>query len=67
MKNLLFILSIVTLFIAACGGEPKLTPVEEQKVQSQIAKDQAAQDSMEAVIMEQINASGVDSLSSKTH
>ncbi len=57
MKTLLFTLSIATLFLAACGGEPKLTPVEEQKVQDLVAKDQAAQDSMEAVIMEQINAS----------
>jgi PBP1b-binding outer membrane lipoprotein LpoB len=56
MKKLFFALSIV-LLIGACSNDQQPTPKEIQKVEDQVAKDQAAQDSMEKVIQQQIEAS----------
>lgn len=50
-------LGIVSLLIGACSNDQQPTPKEIQKVEDQVAKDQAAQDSMEKVIQQQIEAS----------
>jgi hypothetical protein len=57
MKKLIFALGICTLLIGACSNDQQPTPKEIQKVEDQVAKDQAAQDSMEQVIKAQIEAS----------
>lgn len=49
------------MLLGACTNDNKLAPKEQQKVEDQVAKDQAAQDSMEAVIMQQIEATTSDS------
>lgn len=66
MKNL-FILSASTLLFAACSGETKPTPTETKAVETQVAKDQAAMDSMEKVIQQQIDAISEDSLMEVKH
>lgn len=66
MKNL-FILFTSTLVFAACGGETKPTPAETKAVETQVAKDQAAMDSMEKVIQQQIDAVSEDSLMDVKH
>lgn len=60
MKKLFFALSAITLFSVACSNDQKPTPQEQKKVEEQVAKDQAAQDSMEKVIQQQIEASMAD-------
>jgi uncharacterized lipoprotein YajG len=66
MKKILFsILSIALL--AACGSEPKTTPQEQKAVEDQVAKDQAAMDSMEKAIQQQIEAVSNDSLMKTDH
>jgi len=54
-------------FLAACTGETKLPPQDEQKVRDQVIRDQAAMDSMEAVIQQQIDAISDDSLMNVDH
>jgi uncharacterized protein YcfL len=54
MKKSLLILAVASFLMVACADEPKITPQEQKQVEDQVAKDQAAQDSMDAVIMEQI-------------
>jgi len=53
--------------LAACTGETKLPPQDEQKVRDQVIRDQAAMDSMEAVIQQQIDAISDDSLMNVDH
>lgn len=58
MKKILFALFVVCLFVA-CSSEPKqaeLSKQESEAVDEQIKKDQEAMDSLEKVIMQQINA-----------
>jgi PBP1b-binding outer membrane lipoprotein LpoB len=66
MKNL-FILSVSTLLLASCGGETKPTSSETKAVETQVAQDQAAMDSMEKVIQQQIDAISEDSLMEVKH
>jgi Tfp pilus assembly protein PilF len=61
MKKFVLVFSVFALIVGACSNDSKPTPQEQQKVETQVAKDQAAQDSMEAVIMQQIEASTSDS------
>lgn len=65
MKYLFFLASLVAL--SGCGGNNQPTPQEQQKVEEQIAKDQAAMDSMDKVIQDQINAVSDDSLMKLNH
>lgn len=60
MKKHVILSSVLLLLMAACTNDNKLAPKEQQKVEDQVAKDQAAQDSMEAVIMQQIEATTTD-------
>lgn len=66
MKKL-FLLLIPALALASCGGETKPTPAETKAVETQIDKDQAAMDSMEKVIQQQIEAVSDDSLMEVKH
>lgn len=66
MKNL-FIFFISTILFVACSGETKPTPAETKAVETQVAKDQAAMDSMEKVIQQQIDAISEDSLMEVKH
>jgi hypothetical protein len=66
MKKL-YILSTSIILFAACGGETKPTPAETKAVETQVAKDQAAMDSMEKVIQQQIDAISEDSLMEVKH
>lgn len=59
MKKLIFSLFALALFVA-CGSDPKPTPQEQTAVEQQVAKDQAAMDSMEKVIQQQIDAVSAD-------
>lgn len=65
MKKLIFSLFAIAL-LAACGSDPKPTPQEQKAVETQVAKDQAAMDSMEKVIQQQIDAVSDDSVMKKT-
>ena len=62
MKKLLFVLSMAALFTVACSNDQKTTPQEQKKVEDQVAKDQAGQDSMEKVIQQQIEATLTDTV-----
>lgn len=64
-KIFLILISAVTL--ASCGGETKPTPAETKAVETQVNKDQAAMDSMEKVIQQQIEAVSDDSLMEVKH
>lgn len=66
MKKVI-IISVSIFLLASCGSEPKPTPQEQQKVEEQVAKDQAALDSMEQVIQQQIEAVSDDSLMNMEH
>jgi PBP1b-binding outer membrane lipoprotein LpoB len=61
MKNVLIIFTLTFLF-ASCGNETKPTPTEKENVEKQLEKDQAAMDSMEKVILEQIEEAKTDSI-----
>ncbi|MES2778568.1 MAG: hypothetical protein V4651_01605 [Bacteroidota bacterium] len=66
MKKIFFIvISVVAL--ASCGGETKPTHAETQAVENQVEKDQAAMDSMEKVIQQQIDSVSDDSLMDVKH
>jgi uncharacterized lipoprotein len=66
MKKLI-ISSFLLAMLAACGSEPKPTPQEQKAVEDQVAKDQAAMDSMERVIQQQIESVTDDSLMETDH
>lgn len=65
MKKLL-IIAIPAVILFSCGSDPKTTPAETRAVETQIAKDQAAMDSMEKVIQQQIEAASKDSVTDET-
>ncbi|MES2558657.1 MAG: hypothetical protein V4590_02885 [Bacteroidota bacterium] len=62
-----FIILISGFMLAGCGSDPKPTPAETKAVDTQVAKDQAAMDSMEKVIQQQIEAVSDDSLMDVKH
>ena len=66
MKQLI-LFCISALLLASCGGETKPTQAETKAVETQVAKDQAAMDSMEKVIQQQIDAVSDDSLMEVKH
>jgi uncharacterized protein YcfL len=66
MKKVLFSIFTLTL-LAACGSDPKPTPHEQKAVEEQVAKDQAAMDSMEKAIQQQIESVSEDSLMKVDH
>jgi uncharacterized lipoprotein len=61
MKKFAFTAFAIAL-LAACGSDPKPTQQEQKAVEDQVAKDQAAMDSMERVIQQQIEAVSEDSV-----
>jgi PBP1b-binding outer membrane lipoprotein LpoB len=61
MKKFAFAAFTIAL-LAACGSDPKPTQQEQKAVEQQVEKDQAAMDSMEKVIQQQIEAVSEDSI-----
>lgn len=66
MKKVLFSILSISL-LASCGSDPKPTPQDQKAVEDQVAKDQAAMDSMEKAIQQQIEAVTEDSLMKTDH
>lgn len=66
MKKI-FLILLSPAMLVSCGGEPKPTPAETKAVETQVDKDQAAMDSMEKVIQQQIEAVSDDSLMEVKH
>lgn len=66
MKKI-FLILISASALASCGGETKPTRAETKAVETQVNKDQAAMDSMEKVIQQQIEAVSDDSLMEVKH
>jgi hypothetical protein len=56
--SLLFVVGL----LLACNSEPKLTQQEENAVQVQLEADQKSMDSLEAVILSQMEEVNLDSL-----
>jgi hypothetical protein len=55
------------LLLAACGNETTPTPADVKAAEEQVSKDQAAMDSMDKVIQQQIEAVTDDSLMNTKH
>lgn len=51
----------LTFLLFACNNEPKLNQQEEEAVENQVAKDQAAMDSLEKAIQAQLGNEENDS------
>lgn len=66
MKYTLMILMSASMFLAACGND-KPAPTDVKAAEEQVSKDQAAMDSMEKVIEQQIEAVSDDSLMQVEH
>jgi outer membrane biogenesis lipoprotein LolB len=66
MKYTVLFLASASLLLAACGND-KPTTTEVKAAEEQVAKDQAAMDSMEKVIQQQIEAVSDDSLMKVQH
>ncbi len=63
MKNIFILTFTIGIFLCSCSSEPKnteLNTTEKSAVEAQIEADQAAMDSLEKTIQEQIN--GMDSV-----
>jgi outer membrane murein-binding lipoprotein Lpp len=68
-KNSLILASAIlaTTFFACGGGNKKVEEQEKQAVETQVAKDQVAMDSLEKAIKAQIDAVDDDSLMKVNH
>ena len=58
MKKYLIAASMLALL--SCNNEPKLNQTEENKLEDQIEKDEAAMDSLEHAIMSQMDSIDID-------
>lgn len=65
MKYKLGMIALSAMFMVSCANEPK--PADVKAAEEQVAKDQAAADSMEKVIQQQIDAVSEDSLMQVEH
>lgn len=62
MKNYTLILSAMFLLACNSSNENQLNKQEEKAVETQMAQDQAAMDSLEKAIQAQINETPTDSV-----
>lgn len=62
MTKRFFSLLFIVGFLLACNDEPKLNQQEENAVQLQLEADQKSMDSLEAVILSQMEEVNIDSL-----
>lgn len=65
MKYRFGMMAVVAMILVSCANEPK--PADVKAAEEQVAKDQAANDSMEKVIQQQIDAVSNDSLMKVEH
>ncbi len=67
MKYTLFFCLSAGLLLASCANDNKPTPADIKTAEDQVAKDQAAIDSLDKIIQQQIESVSDDSLMKAEH
>ncbi len=67
MKYTLLLFVSTGLLLASCGNENKPSSTDVKAAEEQVARDQAAMDSMDQIIQQQIEAVSDDSFMNAAH